>query len=101
MPVRTPHAARIVGTRMETLNRSASTAPTRRLAITVVLIGRPHVQRTAKRLRELISSTEGRRAPLVVPGPIANLHADKPSQVRAGAVGDPRTIVKKSIPKLI
>ena len=40
MPVRTAHAARIVGTRitrMKTLNQSARTAPTRRLAIMVVL----------------------------------------------------------------
>jgi hypothetical protein len=41
MPVRTAHAAKIVGTRMKTLNRSARTAPTRRLAIMVVLTGHP------------------------------------------------------------
>ena len=58
MPVRTAHAARIVGTRMKTLNRSARTAPTRRLAIMVVLTGRPHVHRTTKRLK-LISSHYG------------------------------------------
>ena len=56
MPVRTAHAARIVGTRMKTLNRSARTAPTRRLAIMVVLIGCTHAHRAPKTLTELISS---------------------------------------------
>jgi hypothetical protein len=56
MPVRTAHAARIVGTRMKTLNRSARTAPTRRLAIIAVLIGCPHAHRAPKTLTELISS---------------------------------------------
>ena len=56
MPVRTAHAARIVGTRMKTLNRSARTAPTRRLAIMVVLIGCTHAHRAPKTLTDLISS---------------------------------------------